>query len=385
MTKLFIFVIALSIGALVIGFKQLSSFGHVLRRQQNKFSQQATWQEEFDSFLNIDTSCDSRRDLATKLVQEISTISSDVLTAISTRDLEKVAPSNLLYGKQLKNAKLFRNQLINDIIPDLLTQQIPKIVTAGPQIIQKLSSSITTEKISTQASELVTFARDLSQDPSLLQSTVDTVQQEVRNIFRSTPEGLYTPPYDVLKTTDNYEVRRYSSYSVASTTAPTTSSDENISEILENGKSFNTLANYLLNGDNESSEKLAMTTPVIMKSGTMDFVLPEGFDSESAPKPNSDYITIIDIPAEIVAVKEFTGIATEKEIARQRALLEDSLLADGVLYDNLSFKTFQYNPPYTLPWVRRNEVSLNIQFTFEVAAELVIEEINLGMSPEAGD
>jgi hypothetical protein len=76
--------------------------------------------------------------------------------------------------------------------------------------------------------------------------------------------------------------------------------------------------------------------------------------------PKSNNVILKDIPAELIAVKEFSGICTEGEISKQRALLEDLLLSDGILYDNLSFRVLQYNPPYTLPWLRRNEVSLKI-------------------------
>ena len=62
------------------------------------------------------------------------------------------------------------------------------------------------------------------------------------------------------------------------------------------------------------------------------------------------------MPKQIVAVREFPGLVTEKESAARRT--EDALVRDNFDFDNLSFKTLQYNPPYTLPWVRRNEVLL---------------------------
>jgi hypothetical protein len=40
----------------------------------------------------------------------------------------------------------------------------------------------------------------------------------------------------------------------------------------------------------------------------------------------------------IYTYTEFPGFATDGEVSRQRAMLEDALLADGVIYDNLSFK-----------------------------------------------
>jgi hypothetical protein len=63
-------------------------------------------------------------------------------------------------------------------------------------------------------------------------------------------------------------------------------------------------------------------------------------------------------------------------------MLEDALLADGVIYDNLSFKVFQYNPPYTLPWLRYNEVSLSVDMSME---DLDIPAPVYTSSPEAGE
>jgi SOUL heme-binding protein len=92
-------------------------------------------------------------------------------------------------------------------------------------------------------------------------------------------------------------------------------------------------------------------------------------------------------------VREFAGFATDGEVTRQRAMLEDALLADGVLYDNLSFKVFQYNPPQTLPWLRRNEVALRIDMTSELQTAYedmkkkmeTTEEPEFYSAPEAGD
>ena len=39
------------------------------------------------------------------------------------------------------------------------------------------------------------------------------------------------------------------------------------------------------------------------------------------------------------------------------------MYTDGIVYDNLSLRVFQYNPPYTLPWLRRNEVAIKIDMT----------------------
>ena len=126
-----------------------------------------------------------------------------------------------------------------------------------------------------------------------------------------------------------------------------------------------------------------MTTPVIMERNIMEFVMPPGMNSETAPVPDNVEVTIKDLPAEIVAAREFTGIPTEGEVSRQRAFLEDSLLSDGIMYDNLSFKVLQYNPPYTLPWLRRNEVT--VRCFYKGPSSIQVEESGFTSSPEAGD
>jgi hypothetical protein len=283
--------------------------------------------------------------------------------------------------------------LISDLIPDILFNEGPKLLTDAPKKINEIITDGPNRvtKIMSQSEELFTTIKDMSQDPSLLQSKVDEVRREAKNVFRSTPEGLQTPDYIVKKKTETYEIRQYSTYSVCSTKLESTG-DMSVMNPLNTGNGFNKLADYIFGNNNKNtiSEKLSMTTPVIIGDGDMQFVLPPGKSSMNAPTPSEDDITVIDIPMEIVAAREFPGLATDGEVMRQRAKLEDSLLADGISYDNLSFRVFQYNPPYTLPWLRRNEVILRIndqsQFKETVEEDFVSnDESKFYSSPEAGD
>jgi hypothetical protein len=211
---------------------------------------------------------------------------------------------------------------------------------------------------------MISSVRDIASNPSSLQSTIDEIRKEAINIVKSTPDGLYTPPYEVLHKTDGYEIRKYSKYSICSTKFQIESVSEKEAEMadpLVTGEAFNSLASYIF-GSNQNQTKLSMTTPVIIEKGEMQFVLSEGYNSANAPIPQSESIKIQDIEGDIVAASEFPGIATDGEVSRQRAKLEDALLTDGIFYDNLSFKVFQYNPPYTLPWLRRNEVLLKVNY-----------------------
>ena len=323
------------------------------------------WQEDLDLTLDIDTDCDTRRDKVVALFGKLGEISKDVQEAIRSGDLTAVAPETTGYGKALVGLEALQRQVVSDIIPDLISKG-PKYL---PQMAENLSKQPRKEGGALSPpgiSELLEEAQSFSRDPSRIQNTVNTLTQEVRNVFKSIPDGLESPEYIVKSATDDYEIRAYETYAVCRTSAGDTRVDDDNqggttsidkSDMMTSGNNFNVLAGYIF-GDNADREKIAMTTPVITRGDTMEFVLARGFTAANAPVPNSDKVMLASIPARVLAVRSFPGIATEGEVSRQRAVLEDALLAAGVVYDNLSFQVSQFNPPYTLPWLRLNEVSL---------------------------
>jgi len=342
-----------------------------------------SWQEELDQALSVDTKCDTRREKLLGIVQSAdkrSAVVKDIQEALRETDqmtrIDKLSAGET--RKALKGLVAFRKQLLRDIIPDLLTKQVPAFLNnaaKGPRLSGDSSGS---GGLSAQSlPKLVERVREISQDPILLQSTTDDVRREIKNIFKSTPEGLDSPSYSVLKDLggDNGEIRAYKGYSICSTSASAStsassesstsaSSEKGFGDALSSGRNFNVLAGYLF-GDNASEEPMSMTTPVIMDSDNkMSFVLPRGKTASTAPKPKAgtagSSVEVSDVAPGVFAARSFTGIATAAEVATQRALLEDSLLFEGIAFDNLSLQVLQYNPPYTLPWVRRNEVLLRV-------------------------
>ena len=357
---------------------------------RSKFQLKSTWQEDLDQILNVDTACDTRRSVAKDLLKKLDSVTKDVVSAIQDRNIEKLAPKTLTYGKAVVGLQDFQNQLLSDIIPELLTKGVPKLVEEGPKLLNELIEKGPNPWVE-KGQKALSTAREISQDPSMLQSTVDDLRREVKNILKSTPEGFETPSYEVLKSTETFEVRKYAGYSVCSTSLPSgLTEDSYMLEALPISDSFNRLNSYL-SGENSkdgSSEKLSMTIPVIMNNKTMNFILPKSLNSLTAPIPVQENVQLVDVPIEILAVRQFTGLATDGEVNRQRAKLEDALMNEGIEYDASSFKTFQYNPPLTVPWLRRNEVAFIAKMAEAQAddrSEISEEEQKFLSAPEAGD
>jgi len=200
---------------------------------------------------------------------------------------------------------------LNDILPDTLTRGIPRLVEEAPNLLRGASSLART--LPEKGAGAVGFARELAQDPSALQYNLDTVRKEIRNIYKSTPEGLYTPPFEVLKKTGSYEVRSYGDYAVCSTVMGAgkgeSASSVTATDPLASGTSFSELANYIF-----TEGQMAMTTPVIVSEGNMQFVLPRGVTADNAPAPSSSAVSLLQVPAEVVAAREFPGFATDGEV-----------------------------------------------------------------------
>jgi len=264
-------------------------------------------------------------------------------------------------------------QIANDILPEL-----SKTAGAGATSSSSSSSPLpfappsqaTVEKAASRLFELVSnqlqnTAKEIQEDltdpinkiPQRLNKRRDELVQEAKNVFLETPEGLAEPSYSVVESCDLYEIRDYAAYSVASTTM---SKGE---DMVVAGNAFNTLAAYLF-GDNQESRSMAMTTPVTTTSlGEMRFYLAE----PKIPLPlRDDDVEIMEIPPARLAVRKFTGFATDGEVARQKDTLLQALEMDGVELDVahgaiVPHVVFQYNPPYTIPIVRRNEVAVPVR------------------------
>jgi hypothetical protein len=339
-----------------------------------------SWQEDLDALLDIEGgfNIEARAELLTALVNKFNDFQTDATGAWETKDITKVAPKTTKYGKAVAGLQALQRQFVNDIVPDTLTKAFPKIFDKAPELLSGAISAAPEV-----GGELFKKVQELASDSAAFEATVEELKKSAQNVIKSPPVGLETPVYSVISKNDEYEIREYLPYSVCTTKmVPSAAEDEEVgmSDPLSVGTAFVDLASYI-SGKNDEKMKIAMTTPVILNAGFMEFPLAGGLTAETAPAVvNGSVVEVKDVPGMTVAVREFPGIATDGEISRQRALLEDSLLTEGVLYDNLSFKVLQYNPPQTLPWLRRNEVILTV--TGKTAPKTTT---TFTTAPEAGD
>jgi len=182
--------------------------------------------------------------------------------------------------------------------------------------------------------------------------------------------NIEEPAYTVLETRNGYEIREYAPYIVAETEVT-----GKYSEVLPRG--FGVIADYIF-GNNTSntsismtvpvlentSEKIAMTVPVInttetSQARTVSFVLPSKYTLETLPTPNNPRVRITEVPARTVAVLGFTWYTTEKRVGQKQLLLEELLLVDGLTKQGV-VQVAQYNPPLSMPLMRRNEIIIPI-------------------------
>jgi hypothetical protein len=106
-----------------------------------------------------------------------------------------------------------------------------------------------------------------------------------------------------------------------------------------------------------------MTVPVIQQKTQqvwlMEFVLPQNYTVSSAPRPLDSAVLIKDIPSKKVAVIKYTGSLSEQGIEEKSEELKYWLFKNGFKPISTS-RSAAYDPPWTLPFLRRNEVHIDI-------------------------
>ncbi len=177
--------------------------------------------------------------------------------------------------------------------------------------------------------------------------------------------------YTVIKKTENYEVRNYPKHIVAQTKV-----SGQLTQAMNSG--FSIVAEYIFGG-NVKKEKIAMTAPVVVKDGDsqkipmtapvvartdgsdqiISFGMPKSYTLESLPSPINPKVQIVEIPEQNLAVANFSWFISDKRIKKAQEKLLNDLARDGIKPIG-ELRYAGYNAPWSPPWMKRNEVMIEI-------------------------
>ncbi len=189
--------------------------------------------------------------------------------------------------------------------------------------------------------------------------------------------AIEEPAFSVLHKEGDIEIREYTPYLVAETVVDG-SADRNAAA----SEGFRRLFRYI-SGDNSAAGKITMTAPVLQSQAQKDdgekiamtapvqqtqtdvgwrvgFVLPAEYTLDTAPVPDDDRIRVREAAPRQVAVMRFSGRWSEPNYTRHRDVLLAFLAQKNIENDgNVMYAA--YNAPFSLPFMRRNEVMVEIR------------------------
>ena len=168
--------------------------------------------------------------------------------------------------------------------------------------------------------------------------------------------GTEEPRYEVQATTHGLEVRRYGRRIAAETTVH--GDEERARDV-----GFRRLAGYIF-GSNRGKSTIAMTAPVSQAGASDDssvirFFMPAKWAMEDLPDPEDRSVELVEIHDETMAVLQFSGDRSRAAVAERTVELLRTLEATEWLATGPPVAWF-YDPPWTVPFRRRNEVAVPV-------------------------
>lgn len=238
-----------------------------------------------------------------------------------------------------------------------------------PQAFPWVSAVVCVAALSADVRPLERKANSLMMNPIKLAAQVAESVLAVGGIRIGTEEPTHTDQ----RLTDTVEIRRYGPRIAAETTV---NADENRARNI----GFRRLAGYIFGANrrdqsismtapvsqqpSRSGEQIAMTAPVAQFTDTdsgwaIRFFMPAKWTMETLPAPNNDQVRLVTVPPATVAVLRFSGDRGPGAVtARTNELLQ--VLQDKGLQQTGDPEAWFYDPPWTLPMRRRNEIAIPI-------------------------
>ncbi|MBT6014949.1 MAG: heme-binding protein [Candidatus Marinimicrobia bacterium] len=177
------------------------------------------------------------------------------------------------------------------------------------------------------------------------------------------------PDYKVIQSEQNIEIRHYEPMIIAEVEVEGKREDA-----IRDG--FRLIADYIFGNNKvkldiamtspvqqQESQKIAMTAPVQQqstgRSWQISFVMPSKYIMESLPEPNNDRVRLKEILTKKFVVIEFSGTNSNENVTKHENQLMNYIEANQIKIIGSPKYAF-YNAPWTLPFMRRNEVMIEI-------------------------
>ena len=195
------------------------------------------------------------------------------------------------------------------------------------------------------------------------------------------------PKYSVVYQDGDVEYRQYEPYLVAETAVEQAGNYKSAGN-----EGFRRLFGYIT-GSNKVGAEVAMTAPVaqtsagqkiamtapVQRDGTdagsrVAFMLPSQYTMETAPVPTDPRVRIRQVPGRLMAVVRYSGRWTAKNFEAKKQLLRSELAGQEVVPVS-AIQSALYDPPYTPPFMRRNEVMVEVNRLPDAAQEPSSQQI----------
>lgn len=183
--------------------------------------------------------------------------------------------------------------------------------------------------------------------------------------------AIEEPSHEVIRKADGYELRRYPGYCVAET-------EVTDSQAGAGNAGFRILAKYIFGG-NESQRSIAMTAPVIQAQSEriamtapvmqqpsetpgnyiVQFTMPSKYTLATLPKPNDARVRLREVRNRVVAVRAYGGGWSLTRYERELVTLREAIRRDELIEVGEP-QWARYNSPFSLPFMRRNEIWIEV-------------------------
>lgn len=197
-------------------------------------------------------------------------------------------------------------------------------------------------------------------------------------LIASTVMATEEPKFTVIEKSEPFELRTYAPQLVAEVKVE---GDLDVAS----SQGFRLIAAFIF-GQNQVSEKISMTVPVGIETvqsakiamtvpvgieasqgsakgvnqWVFSFVMPSEYTMATLPKPLNPLVTIRELPAQRRAAITFSGFYNEAKVLEKTKALEEWIKSKQLQAIG-SPQFARYNPPWSIPFMRRNEILITVR------------------------